>query len=175
MPECVPPLCLPSQKLSWHLVCTRKSSPSILCFCATTLCKLRELSVPGNFLLRRFERTAKKTSMVSRHGFSIRHCDFYSSWNGNLLPLRTGSTILKTNGPLIYQKAFDLVPIVSDIERTSMRYLWRAASLHRHGESLAATALDLTFIITCADTSAVSEKRGFGLREPPCFSWRLVA
>ena len=46
--ECVPPLCLPSQKQSQHLVCTRKSSPSILCFCATTLCKPRELNVPGS-------------------------------------------------------------------------------------------------------------------------------
>ena len=43
-------------------------------------------------------------------------------------------------------KTFDLVRIVSDIERESMRYLWRAASLYWHGESLAATAPDLTVL-----------------------------
>ena len=31
-------------------------------------------------------------------------------------------------------QTFDLVPVVSDTERASMRYLWKAASLHRHGE-----------------------------------------
>ena len=43
-------------------------------------------------------------------------------------------------------KTCDLVPVVNDMERASMRYLWRAASLHRHGESLAATAPDLTVL-----------------------------
>ena len=37
------------KKLSQHLVYTRKSSPSILCFCATTLCKPREFNVPADF------------------------------------------------------------------------------------------------------------------------------
>ena len=34
----VPPLCFPSQKPSQHLVCFWKSSLSISCFCAITLC-----------------------------------------------------------------------------------------------------------------------------------------
>ena len=101
--------------------------------------------MPGNFLLRRFERTAKKRRWFQVTG-SQKSLRFYLSWNGNLLSLRTGSTILKTNGPSILSKTFDLVTIVSDIERASVRYLWRAASLHRHGESLAATAPDLTVL-----------------------------
>ena len=43
-------------------------------------------------------------------------------------------------------QTFDLVSIVSDIERASMRCLWRAVSLHRLGESLAANALDPTVL-----------------------------
>ena len=43
-------------------------------------------------------------------------------------------------------KTFDLVTLVNGVERASMRYLWTAASLHRHGESLAAAAPDLTVL-----------------------------
>ena len=40
----------------------------------------------------------------------------------------------------------DLVPIVTDVERASMRYWWKAASSHRHGESFAAATPDLTML-----------------------------
>ena len=43
-------------------------------------------------------------------------------------------------------QTFDLVPIVTDIERASRRHLWKAAPSHRHGESFAAATLDLTVL-----------------------------
>ena len=125
--ECVPPLCLLSQKLSQHLVCMRKSSPSTLCFCATILCKSRELNVPANFcsdnviaiLLELNWKLVTATHWIN---------DLDDTWTFDL------------------SKTFDVVPVVSDIERASMRILWKAASLHRHGESLATDALDLTVL-----------------------------
>ena len=66
-------------------------------------------------------------------------------------------------------KTFDLVPIVSDIERASMRYLWRAASLSAKAWRKSGSQC----IGPHGFAQTVSEKE-VSLREPLCFSWRLV-
>ena len=45
-----------------------------------------------------------------------------------------------------HAQIFDLVPVVKDIERAAARSLWKAASMHRHGESLAHASPDLTVL-----------------------------
>ena len=80
--ECVPPHCLPSQKLSQHPIRTPKPSPSTWCFCATTLCKPRKLNVPGSCCsdALKKKKNIKKTAMVSSHGFPLTcHCDSFGA------------------------------------------------------------------------------------------------
>ena len=97
-------------------------------------------------LLRRFERTARK-----RRWFQL--TVFLSNVIAILLELEWKPVTathwindLKDSWTFNLSKTFEVVPIVRDTERASMRYLWRAASLHRHGESLAAVAQDLTVL-----------------------------
>ena len=95
---------------------------------------------------------------------------FHLSWNGNLYPPRTGSTVLKTHGPLIYQRSLILSP-------SSM-------TLGEHpcdicGEQLLHIGMEKVWQLQhqpsrcCADIFTVSA-REVCLREPLCFSWRLV-
>ena len=101
MPECVPPLCLPSQKPSPHLV-------EYLVFLRNNPLQTKRIAQAWQVLLRRFEKTPRKRRWFQVTGFSQKR--FYLSWNGNLEPLRTGSTILKTYGTLIYQRLLILSP-----------------------------------------------------------------
>ena len=109
--ECVPPLCWLSLKQS----------------------QLRHHRVPCVFARQPFANqengtclsvvAARKRRWFQVTGFLSMSLRFFWSLKGNLSPLPTGS-MTSTHGPLIYQILFDLVPIVSDIERASMRYLW---------------------------------------------------
>ena len=127
-----------TKKLSQHLVHTRKSSPSILCFCATTLCKVRELRAPGRFCS---DTSRERQENVDGFLSNVIAILLELGWK----PLTATQWIndLEEKRTCDQSQTFDLVPINTDIERASMRCLWRAASSHRHGESLEVTSPDL--------------------------------
>ena len=166
--ECVPPPCLPSQKQSRHLACTRKSSPSILCFCATTVCKPRELNVPGSCCSDASRKHQENVDGFKSRVSSQMSLRFYLSWNGKPVTATHWINDLEHTWTFDLSKTFDLVPIISG---ASMRYLRRAELLYIGMEKV--WHLQHQISRCCADIFTVSA-REVCMGEPLCFSWRLV-
>ena len=97
-------------------------------------------------MLRRFERTARKWRWFQVTGFFSNVIAILLELNWKLVIATHWINDLDDTWTSDLSKTFDPVPVVSDTERASMRYLWKAASLHRHGESLATDGLDLTVL-----------------------------
>ena len=129
-------LCFPL-KPSQHLVYMLKSSPTILCVRDHPLLTKR-IERSWQLLLRRFAKAPVKQSL-----------GFYQNVIAILLelgwkPLSATHWIsdLEDTWTFDLTQTFDLVPTVTGIERASRRHLWKAASLHRNGESFAAATPD---------------------------------
>ena len=97
-------------------------------------------------LLRRFERTARKRRWFQVMGFLSIVIAILLELDWKPVTATHWINDLEDSWTFDLSKTFDLVSIVRDIERACMRYLWRATSPHRHRESLAATAPDLTVL-----------------------------
>ena len=141
--ECVPPPCCPSQEPSQHPVYTRKSSPSIL-FLRDHPSLTKRIERAWQLLLRRFVEAPIKRRLFQVTGFLSNVIAMLLELEWKPLTATHWINDLEDTWTFDLSKTFDLVPIVTDIERASMRYLWRAASAHRHGEWLAAATPDLT-------------------------------
>ena len=98
-------------------------------------------------LLRRFERVPRKRRWFQSHS-NVIAIFFAIQLELEWKPLTATHWIndLEETWTFDLSQTFDFVPIVTDIQRASMRCLWSAASLHRHAESLAVNSPDLTVL-----------------------------
>ena len=97
-------------------------------------------------LLRRFERTARKRRWFQVAVFLSNVIAILLELNWKPVTATRWINDLDDTWTFDLSKTFDLVPVVSENERASMRYLWKAASLYWHGDSLATDAPDLTVL-----------------------------
>ena len=119
--ECVPPLCLRSQKLSQRLVCMRKSLPSTLCFLRDNPLQIKRIERAWQLLLRRFERTARKRRWFQVTGDLPNVIAILLELNWKPVAATNWIDDLDDTWTFDRSKTFDLVPVVSDIKRASMR------------------------------------------------------
>ena len=123
-------------------------------------------------LLGRFEKTPRNRRWFQVTGFLSNFIAILLELEWNPVTAAHWINDLEDTWTFDLSKTFDLFTIVDDIERASMRYLWRAKLLYIGMEKV--WQLQHQISRCCADIFAVSARK-VCLREPLCFSWRPVA